>query len=435
MRLRLAAAIALVASSAHAHADVSFTVPQYTVPADNAWDHYVAAFALLPPRGELWDRVERVWGEPSVADVEALLRAGSPALAVLRGGLGMPCVPLYVEVGSAGQGPPPPWAAARQMARLLDWEAWLATQRGDYEGAFASSLDGITLGQDLARNGGTLARSVGMVCENIPLHRIRRTVAAAAGDEAALARLVARLQGLEAHEVPYADSLAHSHQRSIAYLRWLRDSGTMTREQFQQRYGTRATGAAVILTTRELDRRYSKAVAIAQGPTWEWVPAPTRPSTGTASAVRPQKARRTPRSLALTPRQLARLGRRFDRILQGIKRWSEDLTLVDSFSPSRYTGPWTVDHLARLRGTLLVAALELRRARTGEYPAVLADLVPGILNSVPVDPWTGQPFRYERISATEYKLYSVGPDRADDGGVEKGPKNTGRYDLRFAAGK
>lgn len=55
----------------------------------------------------------------------------------------------------------------------------------------------------------------------------------------------------------------------------------------------------------------------------------------------------------------------------------------------------------------------------------LAELVPGDLAELPLDPWSGKPFVYRQRSEQEvkdnpkgwpYVLYSVGPDRVDNGG-------------------
>jgi len=427
VHLRAVVALAgLAALSVPLLADVSFTTPQYTVPTENAWDYYVAAFALLPPKGEVWDRAQPFGEQPSIAGVEALLREGGPALAKLREGLGKPCVPLYAEVGSSAAGGHAALGPARSMAKLLAWEAWLAAQRGDNEGAFASCLDGMILGQDIARNGGVLAKLVSIACEGIACSSIRRAMASAAGDQAALARFVSGLQDVESRGVPYADSLAHEYGTQVTYLRWLRGSGAMTREQFRQRFGTRAIGAATILARRELDGRYSEAVALAERPTWEWTW--TRPSQaerdaaldGLTRAVRlfpraPQSATPSPRQQEGYNRQLVRARREAMKVFL-----PEDQTLAELLSLPLGHDQTVVRHLADVRGTLLVAALELHRARTGEYPAALANLVPAILTSVPLDPWSGEPFRYARTTATEYKLYSVGADKVDDGGVGRG---------------
>lgn len=80
-----------------------------------------------------------------------------------------------------------------------------------------------------------------------------------------------------------------------------------------------------------------------------------------------------------------------------------------------------------LAGTILMLRIEAHRARTGEYPASLADLdrsgdPPD--RDVTLDPFTRLPFGYRRIDAAAdpgkrpYLLYSLGRDLTDDGGEE-----------------
>jgi hypothetical protein len=81
-------------------------------------------------------------------------------------------------------------------------------------------------------------------------------------------------------------------------------------------------------------------------------------------------------------------------------------------------------------GTLLMLAIERFRAREGRLPEALAELVPVDIAGLPVDPWSGKPLVYRVLRAEEpaanaaqggeawpYVLYSVGPDRTDNGGV------------------
>jgi hypothetical protein len=109
------------------------------------------------------------------------------------------------------------------------------------------------------------------------------------------------------------------------------------------------------------------------------------------------------------------------------------------------------DHLVGLRAAQLQVALRLYQAEKDRPARSLEDLVPAILPAVPADPYDGQPFRY-RLSAGESLewprewvaghegppgpgepdhlpivlapgrgiLWSVGEDRADDGGRKQG---------------
>lgn len=75
-----------------------------------------------------------------------------------------------------------------------------------------------------------------------------------------------------------------------------------------------------------------------------------------------------------------------------------------------------------LNQTMMIRALELRvaleawRGQHQAYPQKLSELVPAILPAVPLDPWSNQPFRYQRSSAAAYRFYSIGPDKLDQGG-------------------
>jgi hypothetical protein len=60
-------------------------------------------------------------------------------------------------------------------------------------------------------------------------------------------------------------------------------------------------------------------------------------------------------------------------------------------------------------------ALEIYRQSTGDYPTRFDDLVPELLPTLPIDPFDGQPLRYER-AGPGYRFYSIGPDLIDSRG-------------------
>jgi hypothetical protein len=63
-------------------------------------------------------------------------------------------------------------------------------------------------------------------------------------------------------------------------------------------------------------------------------------------------------------------------------------------------------------------------------PLHLDELVPNYLSKVPQDPFTGQTLIY-RLQGTNWLLYSVGTDRADDGGRPAGRGVASKGDLFF----
>lgn len=76
------------------------------------------------------------------------------------------------------------------------------------------------------------------------------------------------------------------------------------------------------------------------------------------------------------------------------------------------------------RSLRVMVALERWRLGHGGYPEKLDQLVPSLLPSVPIDPWTGQALGYRRMHDGEdprgrgYLLYTLGSDGIDDGGKE-----------------
>lgn len=80
---------------------------------------------------------------------------------------------------------------------------------------------------------------------------------------------------------------------------------------------------------------------------------------------------------------------------------------------------WTVaaDRLVANRRLLEVhLALRCFMLEQGEYPKTLQVLLPTYLDRLPDDPFSGQPLVY-KVQEDGYLLYSVGPDRQDNGGT------------------
>jgi len=73
---------------------------------------------------------------------------------------------------------------------------------------------------------------------------------------------------------------------------------------------------------------------------------------------------------------------------------------------------------ATLHQMLLAAtALERYRLAHDEYPSDLGKLTPAFLSERPFDYFAMQPLRYHRLAPDEFRLYSIGKDGVDDGGV------------------
>ncbi len=73
---------------------------------------------------------------------------------------------------------------------------------------------------------------------------------------------------------------------------------------------------------------------------------------------------------------------------------------------------------AQQRLTLLAAALKLHQLRHGEYPDALDALAPDPLAEIPLDPFTNEPFVYERRDGG-FAIWSLGSNGVDDGGSDQ----------------
>ncbi len=76
---------------------------------------------------------------------------------------------------------------------------------------------------------------------------------------------------------------------------------------------------------------------------------------------------------------------------------------------------WEDEQNVVMELTRLCAALAQFRAEHGAYPKELAELVPGVLQELPNDPYSGKPFVYSR-DGEGFLLYSVGANSVDEGG-------------------
>jgi hypothetical protein len=84
--------------------------------------------------------------------------------------------------------------------------------------------------------------------------------------------------------------------------------------------------------------------------------------------------------------------------------------------------------VARIRIARTVLAVEIYRGKHGgSLPETLGEVSAELSDGVPKDPFDGQPLRYRSAAAGGYVVWSVGPDRKDDGGtMEASEGKTGR---------
>jgi hypothetical protein len=119
---------------------------------------------------------------------------------------------------------------------------------------------------------------------------------------------------------------------------------------------------------------------------------------------------------------------RFARAQLG--NYPNPIRLVSDFWNARKVGKTSEARhdLAAAHLRLLVAELALRsyRCEEGAPSGDLQRLVPKYLQRVPTDPFTGRPLVYKQ-TGTNWLLYSLGPDGADDGGKPMGRIRSGDH--------
>jgi len=90
--------------------------------------------------------------------------------------------------------------------------------------------------------------------------------------------------------------------------------------------------------------------------------------------------------------------------------------------------------IAHQRLALVAPAVESFRNDNGRLPQMLDELRPKYIEELPEDPFTGLNLKYER-KEMGYAIYSAGPDREDDGGLERADKKQSEdgksYDITF----
>ena len=86
---------------------------------------------------------------------------------------------------------------------------------------------------------------------------------------------------------------------------------------------------------------------------------------------------------------------------------------------------------ASLRCASAAVGCERYRLARGTWPSDLNELVPEFLPGPPIDPFDGQALRFRRENE-QVVIYSVGPDRRDDGGrAEAVSQGSDARDLQF----
>ena len=76
-------------------------------------------------------------------------------------------------------------------------------------------------------------------------------------------------------------------------------------------------------------------------------------------------------------------------------------------------------HQSRVDLARLAIALRMHEARHSALPDSLSGIDRDLLDSAPIDPWSGEPYRYAPGDDGSFLLYGVGQNDRDDGGDDR----------------
>ncbi len=355
-------------------AQVEVQAPQYPVPAHNTAAELLAAAAAVSPDR---DAIAAAYQSPTAmtdpATTELLSRHGPhirQAMAALSGECLLPRRPFTDRDTDY-------WSRLRTLGRLLVLRGRLLEHAGRYGEAAQTHLQVLRLAEVTARNGAAMGSILGASMVVVATEDLERTIAAAAASGEGKA-LPATLETLYDERVTDEQTLLEE------WAQMIEGSETMAADVARQQ-GTRSPAPGLVRAwfRRSANKALLEQLPEARKPYWE-------------RSYKPQSddALSAPGSLLMGERYAAKAAQR-DAVLLGCR---------------------------------ILAALELFRHDHGAPPPCLEDLVPDYLDALPPDPFTGRSLGY-KVAGKDYRLYSVGPDRKDDGGGRRVESRTEQGDI------
>jgi hypothetical protein len=350
---------------------------------DNAMIYYVTAQKIaagLPipdsKQNQLITQVLKQGWIPQVASLTPLLTAHQSAFQEIRKGAALDYARNIGWKEKGINAPIPNFLHAQISAKLLCVEGRALESQGNFADALNDYLTVLTMGRDYgAPDASLIGHLIATAVQSIAIDRIYMLVAGGRLDRPTLDRLLARLQAIETTQNPMVNGFRVEADFFEATLKALL-AGQIPMPK---------DGSANDLTNQtERLRADHKRV-------WDAV----------------FKQMETP----YWKQDLAASKQELDQILATCH------PLVKTAVPNH----WEADARflvmrAKLLEAQLAAALAAWKLEKGKYPQRLSELVPAFFQTLPADPFSGTEFRYlVTPDASHYGIYSVGPDKTDDG--------------------
>lgn len=403
-----------------------------------AYDVYFEAWAAMPRKA---DSLLNQWpdigpGDEAYEDALEHLRRAQPAIerlheAASRPSLGAPLTdatdPRLVEIyrerwpdrpmpeQAPSENPPLvttllPWLGElRESARLLSFDAQVAAREGDAERVVRDLGTLLGIARQAADHPALISQLLGVAIHGLALRTCGEVVQREPEllDDAQLRDLAHQLAGFMGGDIRFdfsGERLYFADMIQRIYSDDGKGDGHIT-----------AQGLRDLVTLFQEDMPAPTVLST-----------PLGPLAGAVVAGRAEMTRAFDEYFTLLERDAQLRMWEYDR-RSGVEAAIEDLK-SDPLRRARYM-PIVVlmpalGHAAKTAeganqltdATLAGLALELYRREHGEYPASLDELVPAFLPAVPPDRFTGEPLHYAVVEGRP-RLWSVGADRDDDGGV------------------
>jgi ABC-type transport system involved in multi-copper enzyme maturation permease subunit len=279
----------------------------------------------------------------------------------------------------------------REMANFLGYDVWLRAQQGDIDGALASCRGILNAERSIGDEPTLISMLVRVAIRAIAIRKIERTLAQGEASEEALKTLQVLLE-LEEAEVLLLNAMRGERSLSDRILRAMEKKGNSL-SSMEAIFGAGGGGQSAALeqlrmffssplkSQRAALLRYNnQMVEIAK------VPSEQQPALLTQMNATMANQPVLVRMLAASVDKVAAAGRRSQ---------------------------------AELRSAVVMIAVDRFRLKYHRWPNKLEELVPEFLPRIPIDPWDGMRLRYRFKQTKDLSgvvIYSVGPDRRDDGG-------------------
>jgi len=401
---------------------------------DNALIYYVQAGWLTPdyresiaPHKELIEDVlENGWRSPEADALLPLLEACQPALAKIREGAALDSA-RGIGATDGPATPVPNFLAAQRSAKMLCVEGRRLESEGRYSEALENYLVALTMGRDFGSEGGVLiSHLVAFAIDATALRQISRLEERGNLGSPDIERIVVRLKRIEETLGTLADAMQTEMVVKLSLLKPLLEDPVKWRKAFpvlprsglpDDDFWGKAADLVECMTDKQKRDNYFGRVY-----------------DNYRFRQNPQRIGRDLEDINQMQQELTakpwwgnwqEIEKKFDEKVAASHPWVR----VQPFISVLQIKERELVMISRLREARLSAALELWKREQGRYPESLDPLAGRYFeNALPVDPFSGEPFRY-RVApdGSQYHLWSIGPDSEDqDGNLSYDPSNGSR---------